>query len=99
VENASTWNASRDGGFRFLARRRASPILVSQIVGLLVLAQTHKTTWQIVKCVTFSEPPKGTSEALIYGAVKHLYEEQKVLGARNPRLSILPRIAWPTGSR
>ncbi|EAU84084.1 hypothetical protein CC1G_06946 [Coprinopsis cinerea okayama7 len=46
-----------------------------KIVGLLILTPIKGRSWQIKNAVSFPHAPKGTSEALIYTALKDLYEE------------------------
>ncbi|KAJ3536705.1 hypothetical protein NMY22_g5913 [Coprinellus aureogranulatus] len=45
------------------------------IVGILILTPVHHNTWQIKNAVSFPKAPKGTSEALIYTALKDLHAE------------------------
>jgi hypothetical protein len=50
---------------------------ISQTVGILVLTPVQSTTWQIKNAISFPKAPKGTSEALIYTALKDLHTEQE----------------------
>lgn len=45
------------------------------IVGILILTPIKARSWQIKNAVSFPVAPKGTSEALIYYALKDLYDE------------------------
>jgi len=48
-----------------------------KVVGFLILTPVQGgTSWQIKNAVSFPDAPKGTSEALIYNAIKDLYEEK-----------------------
>ena len=47
------------------------------IVGILILTPIKARSWQIKNAVSFPVAPKGTSEALIYHALKDLYDEDK----------------------
>ncbi|KAH6910617.1 hypothetical protein BKA70DRAFT_1424273 [Coprinopsis sp. MPI-PUGE-AT-0042] len=47
------------------------------IVGILILTPIKARSWQIKNAVSFPVAPKGTSEALIYYALKDLYDEDK----------------------
>ncbi|PPQ81122.1 hypothetical protein CVT26_011232 [Gymnopilus dilepis] len=47
------------------------------IVGFLILTPIQSTSWQIKNAVSFPSAPKGTSEALIYTALKDLHEEEE----------------------
>ncbi|KAF8153191.1 hypothetical protein B0H34DRAFT_754437 [Crassisporium funariophilum] len=49
--------------------------------GILILTPIHSTSWQIKNAVSFPSAPKGTSEALIYTALKDLHEEQEAASA------------------
>ncbi|CAA7268795.1 unnamed protein product [Cyclocybe aegerita] len=46
-------------------------------VGVLVLTPIQASSWQIKNAVSFPSAPKGTSEALIYTALKDLHDEQE----------------------
>jgi len=46
-------------------------------VGILILTPIQSSSWQIKNAVSFPKAPKGTSEALIYAALKDLNEEQE----------------------
>lgn len=46
-----------------------------QIVGFLIITPIQDTSYQIKNAVSFPNSPKGTSEELIYTALKDLYEE------------------------
>ncbi|KDR77301.1 hypothetical protein GALMADRAFT_139295 [Galerina marginata CBS 339.88] len=46
-------------------------------VGILILAPIQASSWQIKNAVSFPSAPKGTSEALIYTALKDLHEQEE----------------------
>jgi len=48
-----------------------------KIVGFLILTPIQSSSWQIKNAVSFPSAPKGTSEALIYTALKDLHEEEE----------------------
>lgn len=50
--------------------------LVLKIVGILILTPVRSNSWQIKNAVSFPDAPKGTSEALIFQALKDLNDEQ-----------------------
>ncbi|KII87900.1 hypothetical protein PLICRDRAFT_42418 [Plicaturopsis crispa FD-325 SS-3] len=60
AEHRRYWLARKDG----------------QIQGLLILTRIHGDSWQIKNCVSFPSAPKGTSEDLIYTALRDLHEEE-----------------------
>lgn len=43
---------------------------------MLILTRIHGDSWQIKNCVSFPSAPKGTSEDLIYTALRDLHEEE-----------------------
>lgn len=47
-----------------------------KIVGILILTPVRSNSWQIKNAVSFPDAPKGTSEALIFQALKDLNDEQ-----------------------
>ncbi|KAF4612854.1 hypothetical protein D9613_011159 [Agrocybe pediades] len=55
----------------WLAKKDGEP------VGILILTPIQASSWQIKNAVSFPSAPKGTSEALIYNALKDLHFEQE----------------------
>ncbi|TFK29477.1 hypothetical protein FA15DRAFT_677719 [Coprinopsis marcescibilis] len=60
------------------------------IVGILILTPIQANSWQIKNAVSFPNAPKGTSEALIYTALKDLSEEESSSYKSNGVHSISP---------
>jgi hypothetical protein len=50
-------------------------VLSSQAVGFIILTPIHGNTWQIKNAISFPDAPRGTSELLIYTALKDLHEQ------------------------
>ncbi|KDQ08865.1 hypothetical protein BOTBODRAFT_117892 [Botryobasidium botryosum FD-172 SS1] len=66
------WLARKDNKVHILCAYSPSK---SRVVGLLILAPVQDN-YQIKNAVSFPDAPKGTSEALIYGAVKDLHNDE-----------------------
>jgi len=72
----------------------------NRVVGVAILSQTSPTAWQIVKCLTFRHASHGTSETLVYTALKDLYTEQEKLSkatASTPVSSTMAEAAFVSG--
>jgi hypothetical protein len=48
-----------------------------QIIGINILTPIHGNAWQIKNAISFPDAPRGTSEALIYTALKDLHHEEE----------------------
>ncbi|KDR77241.1 hypothetical protein GALMADRAFT_66474 [Galerina marginata CBS 339.88] len=48
-----------------------------KVLGVAILSQTSPMSWQIVNCLTFRHAAHGTSETLVYTALKDLYTERE----------------------
>ncbi|KAJ3512683.1 hypothetical protein NLJ89_g3380 [Agrocybe chaxingu] len=69
-EHRRYWVAKKDG----------------EAVGILILTPIQASSWQIKNAVSFPSAPKGTSEALIYTALKDLHDEQERAAAAGQKI-------------
>ncbi|KAF8958091.1 hypothetical protein BDZ97DRAFT_1843222 [Flammula alnicola] len=58
----------------------------SEPVGILILTPIQASSWQIKNALSFPSAPKGTSEALIYTALKALYDEEEQASASGQKI-------------
>ncbi|KAF8902607.1 hypothetical protein CPB84DRAFT_1814901 [Gymnopilus junonius] len=61
-----------------------------KIVGFLILTSIQASSWQIKNAISFPIAPKGTSEALIYTALRIYTRRKKGLWHPKTRFPILP---------
>ncbi|KAH9474780.1 hypothetical protein JR316_0013245 [Psilocybe cubensis] len=64
----------------WLAKKDGEP------VGILILTPIQASSWQIKNAVSFPSAPKGTSEALIFTALKDLHEEEEKARASGDKI-------------
>ena len=50
---------------------------IVKVVGILILTPIQGASWQIKNAMSFPSAPKGTSEAVIYTALKDLHAEEE----------------------